>query len=159
LRQGETLEKLEKLEKCGSRAMGAAIKKRRRGGGMVEINMTPLVDVMLVLLVVFMVAAPLLVTGIPLQLPQSRASATQAEEKPMVLSITAEGRAFLGEADVTADVQRGLLADPRISQKLPLYVRADRDVKYGVVARAIAEARAAGIAAVTLLVEPEAGKP
>ncbi len=121
--------------------------------------MTPLVDVMLVLLVVFMVAAPLLATGVPLQLPQSRAAATPIDNKPLVLSITVEGKVFLGEADVTADLRKGLAAEPRIAQGLPLYVRADRDARYGLVARAIAEVRGAGVTAVTLLVEPEAGKP
>ncbi len=140
--------------------MAGAIKRGGRSRrGMVEINMTPLVDVMLVLLVVFMVAAPLLATGVPLQLPQSRAAATPIDNKPLVLSITVEGKVFLGETDVTADLRQGLAAEPRIAQGLPLYVRADRDARYGLVARAIAEVRGAGVTAVTLLVEPEAGKP
>jgi biopolymer transport protein TolR len=133
--------------------MGMGAGKRGKRGGMVEINMTPLVDVMLVLLVVFMVAAPLLATGVPLQLPQANAAAAPIDNKPMVLSITTEGRAFLGETEISGDVRKGLLSDPRSTQGLPLYVRADKDARYGYVARAMAEARSAGITAVTLLVE------
>jgi biopolymer transport protein TolR len=121
--------------------MGMGAGKRGKRGGMVEINMTPLVDVMLVLLVVFMVAAPLLAAAAPI------------DNKPMVLSITTEGRAFLGETEISGDVRKGLLSDPRSTQGLPLYVRADKDARYGYVARAMAEARSAGITAVTLLVE------
>jgi biopolymer transport protein TolR len=136
--------------------MAIALKQKgRRRRGMVEINMTPLVDVMLVLLVVFMVAAPLLATGVPLKLPQSRAAATPIEQKPLILSVTVEGKLFLGERDVTSDLPKALASEPRIAQGVPLYVRGDRDVRYGLVARAIADVRSAGVSAVTLLVEPE----
>jgi biopolymer transport protein TolR len=134
--------------------MGASIKRRSRRG-MIEINMTPLVDVMLVLLVVFMVAAPLLATGVPLKLPQSKAAATPIETKPLVLSITVEGKKYLGETELGADLANALKSEPRIAQGEPLYVRADREVPYGIVARAIADVREAGVTAVTLLVEAE----
>lgn len=122
---------------------------------MVEINMTPLVDVMLVLLVVFMVAAPLLATGVPLKLPQSKAAATPIEKKPLILSITLDGKRYLGETELGADFAKALKNEPRIVQGEPLYVRADRDVPYGVVARVIADVRDIGVTAVTLLVEAE----
>jgi biopolymer transport protein TolR len=138
--------------------MGGSVAKSGRRRGMVEINMTPLVDVMLVLLVVFMVAAPLLASGVPLKLPQVSTSASPLEAKPVVLSVTLDGHLFFGEKEVTGDLKSALKTEPRLLQGTPLYVRADKDARYGVVARAMAEAREAGVSNVTLLVEAD-GKP
>jgi biopolymer transport protein TolR len=122
---------------------------------MVEINMTPLVDVMLVLLVVFMVAAPLLASGVPLKLPAVANSASPLESKPIVLSVTQDGRLFLAEQEVTGRLGTALAAEPRVKGGATVYVRGDRDARYGVVAKAMAEARAAGVSNVTLLVETD----
>jgi biopolymer transport protein TolR len=138
--------------------MGGSVAKHGRRRGMVEINMTPLVDVMLVLLVVFMVAAPLLASGVPLKLPQVATTASPLEAKPLVLSVTVDGHLFFGEREVTGALKATLAAEPRLLAGTPLYVRGDKDARYGVVARAMAEARESGVSNVTLLVEAD-GKP
>src|SRR5688572_29060861 len=93
--------------------MSASLPPSRRSGSrrapMAEINVTPLVDVMLVLLIIFMVTAPLLVTGVPIKLPQSRAKALDQDQKPTVLSIDKAGTLFVDEAEVPdADIPQRL---------------------------------------------------
>jgi biopolymer transport protein TolR len=138
-----------------------ALSKGNRGGGGAfrEINVTPLVDVMLVLLIVFMVTAPLLTTGLHIDLPEVQATNTPIKDAKLVLSITKEERILFGEADVTGDVERVLLDNPRVQKEHELYIRADKDARYGVVARAVAASRAAGVTSLNLLVDPEELKP
>lgn len=134
--------------------------RRRRGvpryGAMAEINMTPFIDVMLVLLIIFMVAAPLLATGVPIDLPETRASALNIEQKPISIAITEKGEIYFADqpaqldelADkVRAAVQGG--ADDRI------YVRASRAVPYGRVAEVMAMITSAGFKKVALVTEQE----
>lgn len=123
--------------------------------GMSDINVTPLVDVMLVLLIVFMITAPLLTTSLKVELPNVSATETQMEDTKLVLSVTAEGRIMLGEEDVTDTVEKTLLESPRVQKERELYIRADKEAKYGAVAKAIAAARKAGVTALNLLVQPE----
>lgn len=129
------------------------------GGPMAEINVTPLVDVMLVLLIVFMVTAPLLATGLRIDLPNVQASNTPVKDAKLVVSITKDERILLGEQDVTATVESVLATNERVQKEKELYIRADRMAHYGVVARAVAAARAAGVTSLNLLVEPEPEKP
>lgn len=124
-------------------------------GAFSDINVTPLVDVMLVLLIVFMVTAPMLTTGIKVDLPEVRATNTPVKDAKLVLTVTREGHMFLGEADVTADVENTLLTNPRVQAEHELYIRADREARYGAVAKAMAAARAANVTALNLLVDPE----
>lgn len=124
-----------------------------------EINVIPLVDVMLVLLIVFMVAAPLLATGLRIDLPNAQASNTPVKDAKLVVSITKDEQILFGEADVTADIEAVLKTNERVQQEKELYIRADKEARYGIVARAVAAARAAGITSLNLLVEPEPGKP
>ena len=132
----------------------------RSGAGAIrEINVTPLVDVMLVLLIVFMVTAPLLTSGLHIDLPEVQASNTPIKDAKLVLSITKEERILFGEDDVTKDVERVLLENPRVQKEHELYIRADKEARYGIVARAVAASRAAGITSLNLLVEPEELKP
>jgi len=146
--------------------MSAAGSRRgRRGGGFRDINVTPLVDVMLVLLVVFMVTAPLLSTGLPIQLPKAEATNMPVEEEALVITVTEDERVFLGEKEITDDIKGGLKNDENLKAKKELYVQADSGAHYGVVAGVIAEARLQGVEALNLLVEPAAesasksGKP
>ena len=125
------------------------------GGGFREINVTPLVDVMLVLLIVFMVTAPLLTSGLHIDLPEVQASNTPVKDAKLVLSITKEERILFGEDDVTKDVEKVLLENPRVQKEHELYIRADKDARYGVVARAVAAARSANVTSLNLLVDPE----
>jgi len=132
---------------------------RRRRAVMSEINVTPFVDVMLVLLIVFMVTAPLLATGLRVDLPNVQAANTPVKDAKLVVSVTKEERLFLGETDVTANLETVLKTNERVQSEKELYIRADEQAHYGVVARAVAAARAAGVTSLNLLVSPdETGK-
>jgi biopolymer transport protein TolR len=132
-----------------------ALSSANRGGGFREINVTPLVDVMLVLLIVFMVTAPLLTSGLHIDLPEVQASNTPVKDAKLVLSITKDEHILFGEDDVTKNVEQALLDNPRVQKEHELYIRADKEARYGVVARAVAAARVAGVTSLNLLVEPE----
>lgn len=127
----------------------------RRGRGFNDINITPLVDVMLVLLVVFMVTAPLLTSGLRVELPNVRAQNTPVTDTKLVVTVTKEERILFGEKDVTKDVEGVLASSERIQKERELYIRADKNARYGAVARVVAAARAAGVEGLNLLVEPE----
>jgi len=126
-----------------------------RGRRFDEINVTPLVDVMLVLLVVFMVTAPLLTTGLRVELPQVSATNMPVPDTKLVVTVTKDEKILFGEDDVTANVEKVLLENPRIQKERELYIRADNECRYGVVARVVAAARAAGVDGLNLLVEPQ----
>lgn len=128
---------------------------RRGRRGFSDINVTPFVDVMLVLLVVFMVTAPLLTTGLPVELPNVEASNTPVRDSKLVVTVTKDEKILFGEDDVTARVEDELAGNARIQKEKELYIRADKNARYAVVARVVAAARAAGVASLNLLVEPE----
>ena len=129
--------------------------RSRRGGGFSDINVTPLVDVMLVLLVVFMVTAPLLTAGLRVELPRVDATNAAVKDTKLIVTVTKEEKILFGEQDVTSDVEGVLAANPRIQKEKELYIRADKQARYGAVARVVAAARAAGVNGLNLLVEPE----
>ncbi len=131
----------------------------RGGGGFRDINVTPLVDVMLVLLIVFMVTAPLLTSGLHIDLPEVQATNTPVKDSKLVVSITKDERILFGEDDVTKNLEAVLRQNPRVQKEHELYIRADKEARYGVVARAVAAARSAGVTSLNLLVEPEETKP
>ncbi len=130
---------------------------RRRGSGFADINVTPLVDVMLVLLVVFMITAPLLATGLRIELPDVMATEAPLNDTKLVVSITKDERILFGspERDITATLEDELIRHPRIQVEKELYIRADKNARYGVVARVVAAARRAGVEGLNLLVQPE----
>jgi len=139
---------------------GGAGRRRARGALMSEINVTPLVDVMLVLLIIFMVAAPLLVTGVPLDLPSTKAAALPDPDDPVTVSVDAKGRVFVGEDEVRADALAGNLAI--LAARRPdarVLVRADRSVDYGRVLGVLGELAAAGLTKVSLVSTPVAAAP
>jgi len=127
---------------------------RGRRGGFRDINVTPLVDVMLVLLVVFMVTAPLLTTGLRIDLPEVKAAATPVKDARLLVSITKEERVLFGEEDVTSHVDDALKNSARVQQERELYIRADKDARYEIVAKVVAAARNSGVESLNLLVEP-----
>jgi biopolymer transport protein TolR len=131
----------------------------RSGGSFREINVTPLVDVMLVLLIVFMVTAPLLTSGLHIDLPEVQATNTPVKDSKLVVSITKDEHILFGEDDVTRDLERVLSSNARVQREHELYIRADKDARYGVVARAVAAARSAGVTSLNLLVDPEELRP
>ncbi len=134
--------------------MGASVGKRR-GSGFADINVTPLVDVMLVLLVIFMITAPLLATGLRVELPEVKATESPLKDTQLIVNVKADGTIeFLGE-NVTENVEEVLIRNPKVQTEKELYIRADKNVKYGVVARVVAAARRAGVEGLNLLVQPE----
>lgn len=129
--------------------------RRQRGKGFGEINVTPLVDVMLVLLVVFMVTAPLLASGLKVELPQVDASEAPLKDTKLIVTVTKEEKILFGEDDVTENVEDVLATNARVQKEKELYIRADKNARYGAVARVVAAARSAGVVGLNLLVEPE----
>jgi biopolymer transport protein TolR len=134
--------------------MAADLPGRRRGG-FVNINVTPLVDVMLVLLVVFIVTAPLLTTGLRIDLPEVKAADTPVKDARLLVTVTKEERILFGEKDVTDTIERTLLESDRVQTESELYIRADKEARYGVVAKVVAAARSSGVKSLNLLVQPE----
>jgi biopolymer transport protein TolR len=134
--------------------MGLRVGKSGRGGFR-EINVTPLVDVMLVLLVVFMVTAPLLTTGLRSDLPEVKAAETPVKDSRLLITITKEERVLFGEDDVTGRVDNALKENVRVQSERELYIRADKQARYGIVAEVVAAARNSGVESLNLLVEPE----
>lgn len=137
--------------------MGARVggRRSRRGGGFREINVTPLVDVMLVLLIVFMVTAPLLTTGLRIDLPEVQAAESPIQDSRLLVTVTKQGSVLFGEKDVTGRVAEAFRESARVQTEQQLYIRADKDARYGVVAEVVAAARNSGVASLNLLVQPE----
>ena len=133
---------------------------RGRYRPMAEINVTPLVDVMLVLLVVFMVAAPLLTVGVPVDLPQTQAPPITDPKEPLVISINAEGHIFIQDSDVVTEalVPR-LQAITGENPDALVYVRADKSIDYGRVLEVMSLISAAGYRKVSLIAESPKGMP
>lgn len=127
---------------------------RGRRGGFRDINITPLVDVMLVLLVVFMVTAPLLTTGLRIDLPEVKAASTPIKDARLLISITKQERVLFGEEDVTANIDEALKTNARVQKERELYIRSDKDARYEIVAKVVAAARNSGVESLNLLVEP-----
>lgn len=129
-----------------SGARGRRGRGRRGGRALVsEINVTPFVDVMLVLLIIFMVAAPLLTVGVPIDLPETQARAMNSETQPITVSINEEGRIYLQETEIELDeVVPKLEAIASTGYDERIYVRGDRTADYGTVMRVMARISAAG---------------
>jgi biopolymer transport protein TolR len=133
--------------------MGAKLGGRR--GGFREINVTPLVDVMLVLLIVFMVTAPLLTTGLRIDLPEVKAAQTPVKDSRLLVTVSKDERILFGEEDVTGRVAEAFRQNERVQRERELYIRADKDARYGAVATVVAAARNSGVESLNLLVQPE----
>lgn len=128
--------------------------RRRRAAGMNEINVTPLIDVMLVLLVIFMVTAPLLTTGVQVDLPKVKSAPMQMDEAKMLVIVTADEHVYLGKDEITDAIEDRLKTNSRLQEEKELYVQADENVKYGAVLRVMAAARAAGVEKLGMLTDP-----
>ena len=128
---------------------------RRRGRHhslMSEINVTPFVDVMLVLLIIFMVAAPLLTVGVPIDLPETRANAMNPETQPITISVNENGQIFLQETEIPLDeVVAKLSAIATTGYEERIYVRGDKTTNYGTVMQVMARIQAAGYTRIGLV--------
>ena len=128
---------------------------RRRGrhhGLMSEINVTPFVDVMLVLLIIFMVAAPLLTVGVPIDLPETRANAMNPETQPITISVNENGQIYLQETEIPLDeVVAKLNAIATTGYEERIYVRGDKTTNYGTVMQVMARIQAAGYTRIGLV--------
>jgi biopolymer transport protein TolR len=137
------------------------------GGGrtsLTDINITPLVDVMLVLLIVFMVTAPLIQQGVAVNLPETRAKAIDAEEQKLVLSIKLDRSLWLGAGDdavriPAARLEEVLRANARVQKEKELFLMADKALPYGVVVDVMATVQRAGITGVGMITNPPGEKP
>ncbi|MGE0564262.1 MAG: protein TolR [Pseudolabrys sp.] len=139
---------------------GGVSRRRRRRGVMSEINVTPMVDVMLVLLIIFMVSAPLLTVGVPIDLPQSQATSLDQDKEPLTISVNDKGQVFLQESEIDIkDLVPKLkaVADARGGTAARVYVRGDKKVDYGTVMRVMGRLNAAGFTKVALVTEFEQG--
>ena len=129
-----------------------------KGGGratLSEINVTPMVDVMLVLLIIFMVTAPLIQQGVKVNLPETKAAPVEATDKKLVVSIDVNKRVFIGDAEVAlAEFEEKLKANAKAQQDKEMYLHADRDLPYGVVVDIMAAAQRAGVTNVGMITDP-----
>ena len=130
--------------------------RRRRGRRMMsEINVTPFVDVMLVLLVVFMITAPLLTVGVPVDLPDSTAPEITGEDEPLAVSIDAAGQVYLQETEIALDeLAARLIAVTARKKDTRIFVRGDQAIDYGLVMRVMGTIAQAGFTHIALVTEP-----
>jgi biopolymer transport protein TolR len=120
-----------------------------------QINVTPLVDVMLVLLVIFMVTAPIIQQGVQVNLPQAKAGAVGGTEDPMIVTIAKNGRLYLNDNAISSEeLSERLRAIKKLKPDKEVYLRADQDVRYGLVMRTIAAIKQAGIERVGMVTRP-----
>jgi len=129
------------------------------GGGrrrpMSEINVTPFVDVILVLLIIFMVTAPLIVQGVEVDLPEARAEAIDEKAEKLILAITLEREIFLGDTQIPLEeLEVKLTTNARVQRERELYLHADKSLPYGVVVEVMAIARRAGVEQLGMITDP-----
>ena len=138
-----------------SRRGGGRTRARHRTRPMSEINVTPMVDVMLVLLIIFMITAPLLTVGVNVDLPDTQASLIQGEDEPLAVSVDREGRVYLQdtELDLEALVPR-LIAVTDNNPDIRIFIRGDKAIAYGRVMEVMSLINAAGFRRVALITEP-----
>jgi biopolymer transport protein TolR len=146
--------------------MGASLNQGRPGGSrrsrsrkhspMHEINVTPFVDVMLVLLIIFMVAAPLLTSGVPLELPEAKGQQLQSNKEPLTISVQKDGKVFLQETQIQlSEIAEKLKSIAKGGYDEPIFVRGDKGIDYGTVMRVMARIKQGGFNKVSLVTETE----
>jgi biopolymer transport protein TolR len=149
----------------GMSTAGGSGGRRRRGRGrranvMAEINVTPMVDVMLVLLIIFMVSAPMLTAGVPLDLPQTQAKSLNNDKEPLTLSVNLKGDVYLNETQIAVDdlvAKLKAITDARNGLDERIFVRGDKKVDYGTVMKVMGRLSSAGFRHVALVTEMEQG--
>lgn len=137
---------------------GGRRRRSKRHAPMSEINVTPFVDVMLVLLIIFMVAAPLLTVGVPLELPQSKGEQLQSSGEPLVISVAANGEVSLQDKPITLDeIPEQLRKVAKSGYDDPVFVRGDKGISYGVILQVMGRITSGGFKKVSLVSEVEEG--
>jgi biopolymer transport protein TolR len=127
---------------------------------MAEINVTPMVDVMLVLLIIFMVSAPLLTVGVPIDLPQTKAKSLDQDKEPLTVSVNTKGEIYLQNSEIKIEelvAKLQAVTQARGGSDERIYVRGDKKVDYGTVMRVMGRLSAAGFRRVALVTEVEQG--
>ena len=135
-------------------------RKHHRQKVMSEINVTPMVDVMLVLLIIFMVSAPLLTVGVPIDLPQTQAKSLEQDKEPLTLSVNEKGKVYLQNSEIAIDElipKLQAVAQARGGTDARIYVRGDKNVDYGTMMRVMGRLSSAGFHRVALVTEFEQG--
>jgi biopolymer transport protein TolR len=140
----------------------AGRRRHHRHGVMSEINVTPMVDVMLVLLIIFMISAPLLTVGVPLDLPQTQAKSLDQDKEPLTISVSSQGQWYLQNTEIAIDdilpKLQAITAARGGGMEERIFVRGDRKVDYGTVMRVMGRLSGAGFHRVALVTEVEQGK-
>jgi biopolymer transport protein TolR len=147
--------------------MAASVQPPARPGGgrrgrarkhtpMHEINVTPFVDVMLVLLIIFMVTAPLLTVGVPIELPEAKGQQLQSNKEPVTISVDRAGKVFIQETEIKLDeIAPKLKAIAKNGYEEQIFIRGDKGIDYGTVMRVMARVKAGGFTKVSLVTESE----
>src|SRR3954470_6854371 len=144
----------------GGASTTAGRRRHHRRGVMSEINVTPMVDVMLVLLIIFMISAPLLTVGVPLELPQSQAKSLDQDKEPLTISVNLQGQVFFQNTEIAVDElvpKLKAITEARGGTDERVYVRGDRKVDYGTVMKVMGQLSGAGFHRVALVTEVEQG--
>src|SRR6266516_3717957 len=139
---------------------GGGGRRGRRRAVMSEINVTPMVDVMLVLLIIFMVSAPLLTVGVPLDLPQTQAKSLDQDKEPLTVSVNQSGQVYLQNTEIAVEelvAKLKAITEARGGAEERIFVRGDRQVDYGTVMKVMGRISAAGFRRVALVTESEQG--
>ena len=142
------------------RHAGHRTQEAHRRPVMSEINVTPMVDVMLVLLIIFMVSAPLLTVGVPIDLPQTQAKSLDQDKEPLTISVNDKGKVYLQNAEIAVDdlvAKLEAVAQARGGNEARIYVRGDKNVDYGTMMKVMGRLSAAGFHRVALVTEFEQG--
>ena len=145
------------MNMAGSASSG---RRGRRRAVMAEINVTPMVDVMLVLLIIFMVSAPLLTVGVPLDLPQTQAKSLEQDKTPLQLSVNVKGQIFINDTEVAFNdlIQKlKAITDARGGMDERIFMRADKKADYGTVAKVMGLLSGAGFKRLALVTEVDQG--
>jgi len=144
----------------GAGSAGGGRRGRRRAAVMAEINVTPMVDVMLVLLIIFMVSAPLLTVGVPLDLPQTSAKSLDQDKTPLQLSVDIKGKIFINDTEVAMNEvvpKLKAITEARGGMDERIFMRADKKADYGTVARVMGQLSGAGFKRLALVTETDQG--
>jgi biopolymer transport protein TolR len=130
--------------------------RARKHAPMHEINVTPFVDVMLVLLIIFMVTAPMLTSGVPIELPEAKGQQLQSNKEPVTLSVDKSGKVFIQETEIKLDdIAPKLKAIAKNGYDEQIFIRGDKGIDYGTVMRVMGRVKSAGFTKVSLVTESE----